>query len=51
VPIARIVKLDDDGAIAIPLADPSNVSFAIVEPPFEPLAVAADQAPSSAETP
>jgi len=51
VPIARIVKLDDDGAIAIPLADPSNVSFAIVEPPFEPLAVAADQASSPAETP
>jgi rod shape-determining protein MreC len=51
VPIARIVKLDDDGAIAIPLADPSNISFAIVEPPFEPLAVAADQASPQAETP
>jgi rod shape-determining protein MreC len=43
VPIARIVKLDDDGAVAIPLADPANTSFAIVEPPFEPAAVAADQ--------
>jgi rod shape-determining protein MreC len=40
VPIARIVKLDDDGAIAIPLADPANTSFAIVEPPFEPAAQA-----------
>ena len=40
VPIARIVKLDDDGAIAIPLADPANTSFAIVEPPFEPDALA-----------
>ena len=42
VPIARIVKLDDDGAVAIPLADPANTSFAIVEPPYEPAAIAAD---------
>jgi rod shape-determining protein MreC len=39
-PIARIVRLDDDGAIAIPLADPGQVSFALVEPPFEPAAIA-----------
>jgi rod shape-determining protein MreC len=38
VPIARIVKLDDDGAVAAPLADPANTSFAIVEPPYEPAA-------------
>ena len=36
VPIARIVRLDDDGAVAVPLADPANASFAIVERPFEP---------------
>ena len=42
VPIARVVKLLDDGAVAVPLADPANVSFAIVEPPFEPAAVAAE---------
>src|SRR5918993_1007584 len=41
VPIAKVVRLDDDGAIAIPIADPSRVSFAIVEPPFEPDALAA----------
>jgi rod shape-determining protein MreC len=40
VPIARVVKLDDDGAIAVPLADPANTSFAIVQPPFEPTAAA-----------
>jgi len=45
VPIARVVKLDDDGAVALPLADPANTSFAIVEPPFEPAAVAAESAP------
>ena len=44
------VRLDDDGAIAIPIADPSRVSFAIVEPPYEPAALAAavetdDEAP------
>jgi rod shape-determining protein MreC len=43
VPIARVVRLDDDGAIGLPIADPSNSSFAIVEPPFEPAAVAASQ--------
>jgi rod shape-determining protein MreC len=50
VPIARVVKLDDDGAIAMPLADPANTSFAIVEPPFEPAAVAAESS-SSQEAP
>jgi rod shape-determining protein MreC len=42
VPIGRVVKLDDDGAVALPLADPANISFAIVEPPFEPAAIAAE---------
>jgi len=41
VPVARIIRLDDDGAIAVPLADPANTSFAIVEPPYEPEAGAA----------
>lgn len=40
IPIGKVVRLDDDGAIAIPIADPSRVSFAIVEPPFEPAALA-----------
>jgi len=42
VPIARIVKLDDDGAVAIPLADPANTSFAMVESQYEPAAVTPD---------
>jgi rod shape-determining protein MreC len=46
VPIAKVIRLDDDGAIAMPIADPSKVSFAIVEPPYEPAALAA-----AAETP
>ena len=41
VPIAKVIRLDDDGAIALPIADPSKVSFAIVEPPYEPAALAA----------
>ena len=45
MPIARVVRLDDDGAVALPLADPANISFAIVEPPFEPAAVAAASTP------
>jgi rod shape-determining protein MreC len=51
VPVARVVKLDDDGAIALPLADPALTSFAIVEPPFEPAVIAAEAAPASADTP
>ncbi len=46
VPVARVVKLDDDGAVALPLADPSRISFAIVQAPFEPAAVAAETAPT-----
>jgi rod shape-determining protein MreC len=51
VPIARVVRLQDDGAIALPLADPSTTSFAIVEPPFEPAVIAAENAPSPTEAP
>jgi len=51
VPIGRVVKLDDDGAVALPLADPATTSFAIVEPPFEPTAVAADAAAATTEQP
>jgi rod shape-determining protein MreC len=50
VPIARVVKLDDDGAVAIPLADPANISFAIVEPAFEPQA-GADEAAAGPDAP
>jgi rod shape-determining protein MreC len=39
VPIARVVRLDDDGAIAVPMADPARVSFAMVERPFEEAAL------------
>lgn len=41
VPIARVIRLEDDGAFGLPIADPSAASFAIVEPPFEPEALAA----------
>jgi rod shape-determining protein MreC len=43
VPVARVVRLDDDGAIALPLADPANVSFALVEEPYEETALAAPE--------
>jgi len=45
IPIAKVIRLDDDGAIALPIADPSRVSFAIVEPPFERTALAVATAP------
>ena len=40
IPIARVIRLDDDGALGLPVADPSQASFAIVERPFEPEALA-----------
>jgi rod shape-determining protein MreC len=46
IPIARVVKLDDDGAVALPLADPANTSFAIVEPPYEPTAQESESVPA-----
>jgi rod shape-determining protein MreC len=49
VPIARVVRLDDDGAIALPLADPSSSSFAIVEQPYEPAAVHGEAASGAPE--
>lgn len=44
VPVAKVIRLDDDGAIAMPIADPAHVSFAIVERPFEPAALEAEKA-------
>lgn len=48
VPIAKVIRLDDDGALGLPIADPSQASFAIVERPFEPAALAAASATDSA---
>jgi rod shape-determining protein MreC len=48
VPVARVVKLDDDGAIAVPLADPATTSFALIEPAFQPEALT-DQSDSDPE--
>jgi rod shape-determining protein MreC len=42
VPLARVIRLDEYGAIGMPLADPSAVSFAIVEKPYEPAVQAAE---------
>lgn len=39
VPVARIIRLDDDGAIAVPMADPAKVSFALVQRPYEEAAL------------
>lgn len=39
IPVARVVRLEGDNAIALPLADPSATSFAIVQQPFEPEAL------------
>ena len=50
IPVARVVRLDDDGAIALPLADPAIVNFAVVERPYEEAALPAAE-PAPAEEP
>ena len=47
VPVAKIIRLDDDGAIAIPLADPASVSFALVQRPYEEAALPQVSAPEA----
>jgi len=47
VPVARVVRLDDDGAIALPMADPGDVSFAIVQHPFEQAALEQAEEPAA----
>ncbi len=47
VPVARVVRLADDGAIAIPLADPGSTGFAIVQPAYEPQAAASAPVPQA----
>jgi rod shape-determining protein MreC len=47
VPVARVVRLADDGAIAMPVADPGSTSFAIVQPAYEPQAAAAPPGPAA----
>ena len=51
VPVARIIRLDDDGAIAVPLADPASASFGMVERPFEPAALQAPPSPAPPAAP
>ena len=41
IPVARVVRTEGDNAIAMPLADPASVSFAIVQQPYVPAAMAA----------
>ena len=50
IPVGRVVRAEGDNAVALPLADPAGVSFAIVQEEFEPLASAAP-APSEEDLP
>lgn len=48
VPLARVIRLADDGAVAVPVADPGSTSFALVQPAYEPQASAAAPAAQAA---
>lgn len=39
VPVARVIRIEGDTAIARPLADPARLDFAIVQRPYQPAAV------------
>jgi len=49
VPLARVIRLSNDGAIALPLADLGATTVGIVEQPYESEASAAAPAPSAQE--
>lgn len=49
VPVARVMRLDDYGAIALPLADPARVGFAVAQKPYEPEVGAAEERDRAAE--
>ena len=51
VPLARVVRLLDDSALALPIANPASATVAIVEQPYQPEAsktppAVAEQAPN-----
>jgi rod shape-determining protein MreC len=49
VPLARVIRLSNDGAIAIPVADLGATTVGIVEQPYEPEASAAAPVTSTQE--
>lgn len=49
VPLARVIRLNNDGAIALPLADLGATTVGIVEQPYEPDASGQAPAPSPQE--
>lgn len=51
VPVARVVRTEGDNAIALPLADPATVSFAIVQRAYEPEAMTFSAQPDAQELP
>lgn len=47
VPVGRVIRLADDGAIAVPVADPGSTGFALVQRPYEPGTAAAEPPPQA----
>ena len=41
IPVARVIRIEGDNAIAVPAADPSATSFAVVQQVYEPQAMSA----------
>lgn len=44
IPVAAVRRVTRDAAVALPLADPARLDYAIVEPPFQPAIDNAQQA-------
>jgi rod shape-determining protein MreC len=51
IPVAIVVRVTPDAAIGRPLAHPSRLDFAVVEPTFQPEAQAAPAPPPAPDTP
>ena len=51
VPVAQVVRVDGETAIARPLASPARVDYAIVQPIYQPAAVPVQQGGTATESP
>lgn len=49
IPVAEVVRIEGDFAIARPLAAPSRIDYAIVQPMYQPAAVPRDQGGAAPE--
>jgi rod shape-determining protein MreC len=51
IPVAQVVRIENDLAVARPLASPSRIDYAIVQPIYQPAAVSPREGGTASEAP